>query len=121
MDNQLNIRIFYKINNFAGENLIFDKFMIIIAKYLPFVFILFLLFLWLKKRQERGFVLYSGYSAILGIFMNFFISCFYFHPRPFMENNGKILINHSPDTSFPSNHTTFMLSIAFVLLYFKDL
>lgn len=118
--NKLNIRIFYKINNFAGENFIFDKFMIIIAKCLPFVFILFLLFLWLKKKEKRDFVLYSGYSALIGVFLNFIIRLFYFHPRPFMENNGKILINHSPETSFPSDHTTFMLSIAFIFLYFKE-
>ena len=37
-----------------------------------------------------------------------------------MENNGKILISHSPETSFPSDHTTFMLSIAFIFLYFKE-
>jgi len=120
MGAQLNVKIFYAINHFAGENLIFDKFMVIIAKYLPFVFILFLLFLWLKKKKERDFILYSGYSAVIGIFINFLISRFYFHPRPFMENNGKVLINHSPDASFPSDHTTFMVSIAFVLLYFKE-
>ena len=117
--NKLNIKMFYGINNLAGENLIFDKFMIVIAKYLLFVFILFLLFLWLKKKEKRNFVLYSGYSAVTGIFLNFMIRLFYFHPRPFMENNGKILINHSPETSFPSDHTTFMLSIAFIFLYFK--
>jgi len=118
--NKLNIKIFYGINNLAGENLIFDKFMIVLAEYLLFVFILFLLFLWLKKKEKRNFVLYSGYSAVTGIFLNFIIRLFYFHPRPFMENNGKILINHSPETSFPSDHTTFMLSIAFIFLYFKE-
>ncbi len=118
--NKLNIKMFYGINHLAGENFIFDKFMIVIAKYLLFVFILFLLLLWLKKKEKRNFVLYSGYSAVTGIFLNFIIRLFYFHPRPFMENNGKILINHSPETSFPSDHTTFMLSIAFVFLYFKE-
>ena len=117
--NQLNVKIFNAINYFAGNNIILNKFIIIIAKYLPFLFILFLLYLWFSKNKLKNFALYSGYSATLGIFLNFLISLFYFHPRPFVNHLGTLLIHHSSETSFPSDHTTFMLSIAFMLLYFK--
>ena len=43
MLNQLNINIFNLINQFAGHNFFDDSLIIILAKYLPFVFILFLI------------------------------------------------------------------------------
>ncbi len=119
MLNQLNIKIFNLINHFAGNNVILDKFGIVIAEYLPIIFILFLLYLWFNKNNHKNFALYSMYSAAIGILLNFLITLFYFHPRPFMDHIGKLLIKHPPETSFPSDHTTFMLSIAFMLLYFK--
>jgi undecaprenyl-diphosphatase len=119
MIEQLNDNIFKAINHFAGSNVVLDKLGIIIAEYFPIFFILLLIYLWFKKDEFKKIVLYSGYSVILGIFLNFLITLFYFHPRPFMEQTGKLLVNHIPETSFPSDHTTFMLSIAFMLLYFK--
>ena len=120
MLNQINTKIFITINHFAGNNVFIDKLGILIAKYLPIVFVLFLIYLWFNKNKDKGLALYSGYSAILGILLNFFITLFYFHPRPFMDKIGTLLVNHAPETSFPSDNTTFMLSIAFMLLYFKE-
>jgi len=119
MFNQINSGLFNAINQFAGSNIVFDTTGIIIAEYLPIIFILFLLYLWFNKNKHKNFALYAGYSAIIGILLNFLITLFYFHPRPFMDKIGTLLINHSPETSFPSDHTTFMLSIAFMLLYFE--
>ncbi len=119
MLNQLNINIFNTINHFAGNNTILDKFGIIIAEHLSIIFVLILIYLWFKKDEYKNVVLYSGYAAILGLALNYIITLFYFHPRPFMDNLGKLLIAHAPETSFPSDHTTFMLSIAFMLLYFS--
>ena len=121
MFNNLNTIIFNEINYFAGKNIFADKLGILIAEYLPIVFVLFLIYLWFNKNKNKEFALYSGYSAILGILLNFLITLFYFHPRPFMNKVGTLLINHASETSFPSDHTTFMLSIAFMLLYFKKL
>lgn len=119
MLNQLNIIIFNSINKFAGSNHILDIIAVATAKYLLFVFIIALLFFWFKNTEYKNIALYSGYSAILGLSLNFLITLFYFHPRPFMEHIGTLLINHVPETSFPSDHTTLMMSIAFMLLYYK--
>ncbi len=119
MFNQLNINIFNMINNFAGKTLFLDKVGIIMAEYLPIIFIFALLYYWFKNNDYKNISLYSGYSAILGVLLNFLITLFYFHPRPFMDNIGILLISHKPETSFPSDHTTFMLSIGFMFLYFK--
>ena len=123
----LNITIFRFINHFAGKNYLIDDILIIIAQYLPIIFLLVLFVLWFKKEkkgqlsdeQYKDIVIYSGWAVILGITFSFIISRFYFHPRPFMVFVGKTLIHHRPDSSFPSDHTTFMLAIAFMLLYFK--
>ncbi len=117
--NQLNVGLFNLINYFAGRNVFLDKIGIVLAKYSPIIFVLFLLYLWFGKKENKNIGLFSGYSAVLGLLLNFSITLFYFHPRPFMDHIGTLLIDHSAETSFPSDHTTFMLSVAFMLLYFK--
>ncbi|MCK5098087.1 MAG: undecaprenyl-diphosphatase, partial [Desulfobacteraceae bacterium] len=125
MLNKINIEFFNAINIFASNNEIVDLFAIFAAKYSPFIFILWLLFLWFKKsKTKRGsyknIVLLSTYSAIVGISLNFIIANLYFHPRPFMMKIGTLLISHAPETSFPSDHTTFLFSIALMLVCFAE-
>jgi undecaprenyl-diphosphatase len=119
MFNRLDIEAFKAINNFAGNNIFLDRFGIITAKYSIIVFIGLLAYLWFKSRKHKSIILFSGYSAALGLCLNFLITRLYFRPRPFMEHIGRILISHAPETSFPSDHTTLMLSSALVFLYFE--
>jgi len=92
-----------------------------VAEYLPLIFIAVLIYFWLSnKTNSRNNALYAGYASILGVTINLLITTFYFHPRPFMENIGKLLIDHVPETSFPSDHTTFMLSLSITLLLLKE-
>ncbi len=119
--NYLNKELFLWINSFNQTNIILDKIGIFLAEYSPYIFILFSLYIWfIKKEKCKEIVLNAGYSAILGIVINFIISIFYFHARPFMDKIGNTLVTHKAENSFPSDHTTFMLSIAFILLYFKE-
>ncbi len=120
MLNQLNIFLFKIINNFAGHNNLLDNIGIVLAEYLPYVFILTLLYLWLQKNKIRDIILYSGYATILGLIINHLITLVYFHPRPFMDHLGTTILKHAPDSSFPSDHTTLLLSIAFMFLYFRE-
>jgi len=118
---QFNKDIFLDINKIANQADWLNTVIIIIAEYLPFIFIACLTYLWLSnKKNHRQSSLLAGYAAVFGIGINLFVSLFYFHPRPFMENIGITLINHVPESSFPSDHTTFMLSIAFTLLLLKN-
>jgi undecaprenyl-diphosphatase len=86
--------------------------MIALAKSTPYVFIFVLLILFKRKKQEA---LFAIYSATLGIIISKAISFFYYHNRPFVDNIGITLINHKPDSSFPSDHTTFLFAIAISL------
>ena len=124
MLNQLNIDIFTAINNLAGHNSPVDNFAVILSEYLPYFFILVLLYFWFKKHPEkhrdRNIILYAGYATILGLAINRLITLFYFHPRPFMDHLGTTLIEHVAESSFPSDHTTFMLAIALTFIYFSQ-
>lgn len=119
MLNEIDVLLFNAINKFAGMSPILDNLMIFLAKYAVFFLILVPIFLWFKGKEYKNLVLYSVYSAVLGRFFNYLITLFYFHPRPFMENLGALLINHAYDSSFPSDHTTLILSIGFMFLYFR--
>ena len=113
----MNKEIFLFINSFAGKNHILDLTMIAAAKAMPYIFILILFYLWFTNRKNEA--LFAGYATTLGIIINGIIGLVYFHPRPFMEHLGTMLIHHKPGNSFPSDHTTFTLSIALMLLTFK--
>jgi len=115
----LNQSIFTFINQFAEKNNWLDFVMISVAEYIPYVFLLVLIFYWFYKRNKyQDTVLYAGYSALLGLFMNYIITLFYFHNRPFMDGLGNNMVHHAAENSFPSDHTTFMLSMSFSFLFF---
>ena len=114
----MNQKLFLFINSWAGKNHFLDLLMIGAAKLMPYLFITILLFLWFKNKKNEA--LFAGYVASLGIAINYIIGFFYFHNRPFMNHLGVILIHHKADSSFPSDHTTFTMSIALSLLIFSS-
>ena len=84
--------IILKINE---SNLINNT--LILLNYLPLVFIIWLIYLWIKKDNEyMDIVLYSTYAVIIGYIINMILRYY-------------ILFN-----------LTFMLSIALMLTYFKE-
>jgi len=114
----INQELFLTINNYATTNHDIDFIMISFAKYIPYIFIGLLFYLWFSNKQNEA--LYAGYTTTLGVTINSMIGLFYFHPRPFMDNLGVALLSHKAENSFPSDHTTFVVSIAFMLLTFKQ-
>ncbi|ROR99997.1 undecaprenyl-diphosphatase [Sinobacterium caligoides] len=114
----LNVMLFNFINQYAGESSFLDQLAIGLAECLPYVSITALLYLWFKgTAQQRLFSLYAAIASATGLVISFIISLFYFHPRPFMQDLGRTLVEHAPDSSFPSDHTTMMFSIAITLLF----
>ncbi len=118
----INLEIFDLINRYAAQSSLMDATAIAFAKYLIFILPIYLTFLFLKKdnyfKQQS---LYAFYTGSIGLILNFLISLLYFYPRPFMIHIGHLLIPHSYDTSFPSDHTTLILSIGFYLLFLSEL
>ena len=121
MIEQLNIALFQLINQYAGINPIFDSITVFAAEYMPVVVILFMLYLWIRKGDNKhDIILYSVYAGITGLIINYLIGLGYFHPRPSMLHLGTQLFQYPTDSSFPSDHTTLMVSIALMLIYFRE-
>lgn len=71
---------------------------------------------WLRGRDDiRKAMTIATVAALLGLFLNQCIGFLYWHPRPFMVPIGHTLMQHAPDSSFPSDHLTFWWGIAFSL------
>jgi undecaprenyl-diphosphatase len=115
---ELNRQLFLNINQYVGNSHFIDFIMVIVAEIMPYFFIGILFYLWFTNRRNEA--LYAGYTTTLSVGINQIIGLFYFHPRPFMENLGTTLLVHKPENSFPSDHTTFTLSIALMLITFKS-
>lgn len=112
-----NIAAFKAVNQFAGHSTVFDTLVIGVAELMPYFFIVVLVALWLGRNIERKkSSVIAGCSVLLGLLFSHIVSWFYFHPRPFMQGLGTNLVSHAPDTSFPSDHTTFLFCIAIYLL-----
>jgi len=114
----MNEKLFLIINSVAGQNHFLDLLAIGLAKGMPYFFILLEVYLYFvaKKKKEAVF---AFYSVIISLGISFLISLVYIHNRPFMDNLGTILIHHKPDTSFPSDHTTFLFAIAWSFVFFR--
>ena len=114
----MNQDLFLFINQFAGKNHILDILAISLAKGMPYFFILIEIYLYFfaKKKHEA---IFAFYSVILGLLISFLVSIVYVHNRPFMDHLGTLLIHHKADTSFPSDHTTFLFAIAWSFMLFR--
>lgn len=114
---QLNNHLFSTINQFAGQNQYFDYMFMFFAEAMPYLFIVLVIAAWFRsKQQTKRYLIGATLTSLVGITINSLIAQVYFHPRPFMSDLGTTLVTHTPSTSFPSDHTTFMFCIAFSLL-----
>lgn len=110
-----NHSLFLLINSLAGHSFWMDTTAIIVGEYLPLFFIAVEIWLYfIAKRKEEA--LLAFYAVLLGLGLNALIGFVSFHPRPFMDGLGALLIPHAAENSFPSDHTTFTASIALTLL-----
>jgi undecaprenyl-diphosphatase len=110
-----NHSLFLLINSLAGHSFWLDRTAIALGEYLPYLFILIEIWLYFfANRKEEA--LLAFYATLLGLGINQLIGLVYFHPRPFMDGLGTLLVPHAAENSFPSDHTTFMVSIALTLL-----
>lgn len=117
----MNIALFNIINGLAGRSTLFDAVAIFTANYLPYIFAIYLIYLWFFRSWYRDKVLFAVCNALISLGINFIITLFYFHPRPFMMHISKLLIAHSAETSFPSDHTTLMFAVSLIFLYSREL
>ena len=73
------------------------------------------LWVWGKPTRRTGLAA-SSIAAALALSTNQIVGLFWFEPRPFMIGLGRTLMAHVPENSFPSDHTTFILTVGFALI-----
>jgi len=118
----LDFYLLKEINSFAGRHLWLDTAAIFFAQYFEYILI-FLLILFLVKNFKKYYrmVLEAFFGAILAkeIFVDI-IRQLFSRPRPFVENQIYLLIDHPITPAFPSAHAAFYFAIAaIVYLYNK--
>lgn len=113
----LNYELLKAINDLAGKSSIVDAIMIFATNYAVPVFAIVLLMMWFfGKEYMKKTVVYSALSGVLGILINVLISKIYFEPRPFVTHDDlNVLVAHARDASFPSDHTTGAIALAFAI------
>lgn len=67
------------------------------------------------EHTRKRLVLASA-SGMAGLLINQIIGLVWQHPRPFMIGLGNTFMSHANETSFPSDHLTLLLAVAFSLL-----
>lgn len=115
----LNQKLFLLINNFAGKSQLADKIGVFIGEGGPYFFIILICLIYFNKKKKKE-AIYATITVMLAIIFNHILEHFYYHPRPFADGLGRLLSEHNPDSSFPSDHTTFMLALSWSLLMFKE-
>jgi len=116
----LDYQIFRAINGFAGRSEALDTVMIGCAKYLPIVFALALVGLWLswKPGNQRAAFL-AGASALIALGIGQLVGAAFPRPRPYLSHPVHLLIARSMDTSFPSDHATLGFAVAVLIWRFN--
>ena len=113
MSDSFDYDLFRVINGLAGRSHAVDAIMVGCAKYLPVVFALALLGLWVswKPRNQRAAFL-AGISALVALGIGQLIGMTFPRPRPYLTHHVNLLIAPTVDTSFPSDHATLGFAVA---------
>ncbi|OYU86457.1 MULTISPECIES: phosphatase PAP2 family protein [Bradyrhizobium] len=65
---------------------------------------------------ERRAAVDAGFSSLLALTTAVIVSSVWMHPRPFTVLPIRNYLNHTPDSSFPSDHGTLLFALGFALL-----
>ncbi len=119
MIENLNRWLFLSINKLAGKSDVLDSIGVFLGEKGPYIFMGLIVYVYFKRQNKKEAV-YATITVILAILLNHLVELFYFHPRPFVDGLGVVLKEHAADSSFPSDHTTFMLALSWSLTMFKN-
>lgn len=93
-----------------------------VAQDTPYLVALGLVGWWLIGGMvKRRALMIAGVSMAIGMLVNLVITSTTYAPRPFVEGIGHTWLAHRPETSFPSDHATLLLSIGFALMMARGL
>ena len=78
-------------------------------------FLLVALWVWGNPTHRAGLAA-TAVAAALALGANQLLGLLWYEPRPFVIGLGRTLIAHPPENSFPSDHTTFMVTLGLSLI-----
>lgn len=113
MFEQLNLYLFAELNAHAGLSgwQLFTA--LFAAKWLIAVVPVTLVLLWMSgNARHREAAVRASLAALAALAVNAIVALLWFHPRPFVTGIGHTFMHHAPDSSFPSDHATIMLTVA---------
>jgi undecaprenyl-diphosphatase len=115
----LNQEILTYLNTLANTNNTMNKFVMIFADTPIFLLPLFLVWYWIYysikwKNKKKENLLIIFYSVVLSIIISLIIQKIFHVDRPenYLLNTWKLLLDHIPDVSFPSDHATVSFAFA---------
>ncbi|HZP58624.1 MAG TPA: phosphatase PAP2 family protein [Dehalococcoidia bacterium] len=114
----INGAIFDFLNDdLAGRSALLDHLMKFSSQYAIYVILGLLAVSWfvrVGRGEQRRTAVYTGVlSAAIAIGIAIVIQHFYVHDRPFVDRGDVVLlVHHSPDASFPSEHSTAAFGMA---------
>ncbi|KVD88675.1 phosphoesterase [Burkholderia sp. ABCPW 14] len=112
-----NLAVFSALNAGSAPHLAAIRFGVFAADWLVYAVPALLLLTWVMgARPTRRQAIEAGVGACAALALAQVIGHFWYSPRPFVLGIGTQLIPHAPDGSFPSDHTTFVCSVAAGLL-----
>ncbi|MCG2695094.1 phosphatase PAP2 family protein [Candidatus Parcubacteria bacterium] len=130
----MNQELFYFLNGFSLQNIVWDSLIIFCAEnlgiILVLIFILSHLFIFLypkgfglkdeiSQHSFRAIYIVLISSALIWL-VSQVINHIYPNPRPFLVlENVNLLFDHGANDSFPSGHTTALFSLAFMSLFYS--
>ncbi|WP_020654447.1 phosphatase PAP2 family protein [Massilia niastensis] len=117
MFEHLNLTLFAALNahaGLAGWRLLGAVFA---AEWLIFMVPCSLVLLWAGAGPGREVALRAFLAALCALALNGLIGHLWYSPRPFVAEIGHTFMFHDPDSSFPSDHATSILSVALVLAF----
>lgn len=111
------------INSLAGKSATLDLLMVLVAKWGVFLLIAIVALRWWSKHDRemaRYGAICCGLATTLGLLLNHLILLFVARIRPYNRGVTNLIVERSGDPSFPSDHSTVVFAIAFVLLFRRD-
>ena len=106
----LNREVFFFLNGLAGRCAGLDAFWIFWAKYSVFIFGLAWVYYF---RRDRELFLRMFLAILITIAVVSAVKNIRVFPRPFTQENVRLLIAHHADSAFPSKHSATAFTIAF--------
>nr|WP_088327671.1 phosphatase PAP2 family protein [Bacillus cereus] len=112
----LDYKWFKFINNKVQQYPVIDNVMIIFAEYVQYAFGLLIILLWIKNKTNYRVIVFQTLLAImLAYSINRIVEIFIYRERPFISHSIKQLVDHTANSSFPSDHATAAIVIATTL------